>query len=594
MFLEQPAPSQPVVQVQPQQVDVAAPRLAPTALTQSNLAPPESLPLQSSSQASPLSAPADKPAPAEPTSPAESSAPAVESAPVSTTVTSTEAAKAQRRQEVEQALLQITSKARAQQQAQQNQEAAQEAAKYGESGEYEKARRAINKQPLPAQIRAALLRKLGTKQVAKTGKLPAVAIAKKAETNQPTPDLSQAPTRVSSSGASSGYTPPASGYMPPPMGYSTQALIPSNQAALQLPISQLLGKAGLNLIFPLTIPAEITSAFGWRTHPLSGDARFHRGLDLGAPYGSPVVAAKSGRIYLADLYGGYGLTVIVQHNAMQQTLYAHMSQLFVKSGEWVRQGQLIGQVGSTGSSTGPHLHFEFLQQTTQGWSALDPAEVFKQAIATAQLQTTQRVAIGLGDRLNLSASGVVDISAPLLASQQDEDFISRLIQPASLPSRGLLLPFTLLPQTAVPEFGWLSPFVNDFLAAQFDPLLPLPVVSEPPQSVRFQAIAALTDVQQMTPAIPSATAFETGNMQVATTQPLTNLTIAAKMPGVVRLEALRQPGTAQLPTMQSRFPAKIAPSIAAKQTSTALKTLKLSDNRVNILPSKLPLSVQNR
>lgn len=593
MFPEQPAPSQPVVQVQPQQVDVAAPRFAsPAALTQLNLAPPESLPSQSSSQAPLPSAPAATLAPSPAPSPAKLSAPAAEPDPVSATITITspEAAKAQRRQEVEQALLQITSKSRAQKQAQQTEEAAQESAKYGESGDYEKARQAIKKLVLPAQTRTTLLRKLSAKQVAKTGKLPAAAIAKSAGTNQSVPGLSQAASVVSSSGVSS-----SSGYTPPPTGYSTQALIPSNQAALQLPIGQLLGKTGLNLILPLTIPTEITSAFGWRTHPITGDTRFHRGIDLGAAYGSPIVAVKSGRIYLADMYGGYGLTVIVQHNAMQQTLYAHMSQLFVKPGEWVKQGQLIGQVGSTGASTGPHLHFEFLQQTAQGWSALNPAEIFEQAIAMAQAQNTQRIAKGLGNSLNLSASGVVDISTTALVSadQLDEELISGLTESASINVIGLLLPFTLLPQAAVPELGWLSPFVNDFLAAQFDPLLQLPVLSEPPQSVRFQAIAALTELPQTT-LIPSATAFKAGNMQVATTKPLANLTIAATMPGIVHWEALPQPGAKQLPAFApNRSLLKIAPSVAIKPASSAPKTLKLSDNRVPVLPSKLPLSIRN-
>ncbi|MCY7392080.1 MAG: M23 family metallopeptidase [Leptolyngbyaceae cyanobacterium CAN_BIN12] len=581
MFSEQPAPSQPIVQVQPQQVDVAAVRLASTVLTQPNLAPPESLPsISLSSSALPPSAPAVNPAPPQPV-------PAVNPAPVSATVTPSEAAKAQQRQEVEQALLRITSQARAQKQAQEAQEAAQESAKYGESGDYEKARQAINKPLLPAQIRAALLRKLGAKQVAKTGKLPAGAIAKNTRINQPAPGSSQPPSSSSFSGVSSGYT-------PPPIGYSTQALIPSNQAALQLPISQLLGKTGLNLILPLTIPAAITSAFGWRTHPITGEARFHRGIDLGAAYGSPIVAAKSGRIYLADMYGGYGLTVIVQHNPMQQTLYAHMSQLFVKPGEWVRQGQLIGQVGSTGASTGPHLHFEFLQQTAQGWSALDPAEIFQQAIAMAQIQNTQRNPKGLGNSLNLSASGVVDISAaaPPLAPQLGEDFISRLIQPAATDSIGLLLPFTVLPQAAVPELGWLSPFVSDLIAVQFDPLSPLPVISESPQSFGFQAIAALIDLPKTTPT-PSATAFEAGKLQVATTTPLANLTIAARMPGIVQLQALHQLEAKRPSTLQSSALKETAPSVAGKQTRSPLKTMKLSDNGVPILPSKLPLSVRN-
>ncbi len=592
MFPEQPAPSPPVVQVQPQSVEVAAPRFAsPAALTQPNLAPPESLPLPSSSAPQP-SAPADTLAPAPEPAPAEPSAPVAPSASTSPTIPSPEAAKAQRRQEVEQMLLQITRKARAQQQAPQTREAAPESAQYGESADYEKARQAINKLSLSAQIRADWLRKLSAKQGTKAGKLSAAAIANNARIHSSGSGSSQALSGGSSSGVSSGIS---SGYMPPPTGYSTQALIPSSQPALQLPIGQLLGKTDLNLILPLTLPAEITSAFGWRTHPITGDARFHRGIDLGAAYGSPVVAAKSGRIYLADLYGGYGLTVIVQHNAMQQTLYAHMSQLFVKPGEWVRQGQLIGQVGSTGASTGPHLHFEFLQQTAQGWSALDPAAVFKQAIALAQAEKTQRSAKDLGNSLNLSASGVVDISATasVPVAQRDEELLFELAESASIPTVSLLFPFIVLPQAAVPELGWLSPLVNDFLAAQFDPLVQRPVLLERSQSVRFQAIAALTELPNTTPT-PSTIAFEAGNVQVATTPALANLTIAATMPGIIHRQAPPEPGVKQLPAVApNRSLPKIAPSLAVKQTDSALKTLKLSDNRVPILPSKLPLSVRN-
>lgn len=569
MFPEQPAPSQPVSHVQTQQADTTAPQPISPTLAQPNLAKPESLsPSLPSSQIAPPSQSIVNPAAAAEATPAASS--------------SLEAAKAQRRIEVERALLQITSKARAQRQEQQIQEAAQNSAKYGGSGEYDQARHAINKPAIPAQIRAALLKKLDAKQVAQTGKSSPVAIAKKLGTPQ-TPN----PVSRSSSTASSGYA-------PPPTGYSTQALLPSNQIALQLPISQLFGKTGLSLILPLTIPAEITSAFGWRTHPITGEARFHRGIDLGAPYGSPIVAAKSGQVYLADAYGGYGLTVILQHNAMQQTLYAHMSQFFVKQGEWVKQGQIIGQVGSTGFSTGPHLHFEFLQQTAQGWTALDPAMVFEQAIASIRLKQTQIIAQGIGNTVNLSASGIVDISAvaPTVASQLHEDLLTSLLEPVSIPAINRLLPFTLSPQAATAEFGWLSPFINSLFTAQFDPTLPLSGFVESQEATRFQAIAALKNSLQAPPTAPSPTAFESGTLQVATVKPFANLTIAATMPGIVNLEALRQPerSTQQLAALKSRSRTKTSPTLFTAQKSARLEPLKLSDNRRStILPSKLPL-----
>jgi murein DD-endopeptidase MepM/ murein hydrolase activator NlpD len=143
-----------------------------------------------------------------------------------------------------------------------------------------------------------------------------------------------------------------------------------------------LGKGNLSLIFPLAIPAPITSLFGWRVHPVTGAQRFHTGTDLGAPLGTPVLAAVAGRVLLADLLGGYGLTVALEHNqGTQQTLYGHLSEIFVKPGEQVKQGSVIGRVGSTGLSTGPHLHFEFRQLTSEGWVAMDAGTQLEYALA---------------------------------------------------------------------------------------------------------------------------------------------------------------------------------------------------------------------
>jgi murein DD-endopeptidase MepM/ murein hydrolase activator NlpD len=143
-----------------------------------------------------------------------------------------------------------------------------------------------------------------------------------------------------------------------------------------------IGNGNLRLIFPLTIPAPITSAFGWRIHPISGDQRFHSGTDLGAPMGTPVLAAYAGRVAIADFLGGYGLSVTLDHNqGTQQTLYGHLSEVFVKPGEVVKQGDVIGRVGSTGNSTGPHLHFEFHQLTSEGWLALDPGTELEYSLA---------------------------------------------------------------------------------------------------------------------------------------------------------------------------------------------------------------------
>ncbi|MEB3356145.1 MAG: peptidoglycan DD-metalloendopeptidase family protein [Synechococcales bacterium] len=146
--------------------------------------------------------------------------------------------------------------------------------------------------------------------------------------------------------------------------------------------SSLTGNGNTAMMFPLSIPAMITSPFGWRIHPIFGTQRMHTGTDLGAPLGTPVVAAYSGQVGVSDFLGGYGLTVVLNHaEAAAQTLYGHLSEVFVQSGEWVEQGDVIGRVGSTGNSTGPHLHFEYRQQTEQGWVSINSGDVLQQAMA---------------------------------------------------------------------------------------------------------------------------------------------------------------------------------------------------------------------
>jgi murein DD-endopeptidase MepM/ murein hydrolase activator NlpD len=126
------------------------------------------------------------------------------------------------------------------------------------------------------------------------------------------------------------------------------------------------------LMYPLPIVAKITSAFGLRVHPVLKTSRMHSGTDLGAPMGTPVLAAYDGEVALADKLGGYGMTVILRHvQGTQESLYGHLSEIFVKQGEKIKQGTVIGRVGSTGVSTGPHLHFEWRHLTTEGWVAVD-------------------------------------------------------------------------------------------------------------------------------------------------------------------------------------------------------------------------------
>ncbi|MEB3322428.1 MAG: M23 family metallopeptidase [Synechococcaceae cyanobacterium] len=135
------------------------------------------------------------------------------------------------------------------------------------------------------------------------------------------------------------------------------------------------GNGNSRLLFPLIGSAVTTSNFGWRLHPVIGSWLMHAGRDLAAPEGTPVVAALSGKVVSSGLAGGYGLAVEIEHERpRRRTLYGHLSELYVKEGETVRQGEVIGRVGSTGLSTGPHLHFELRLPQEGGWVATDPGE----------------------------------------------------------------------------------------------------------------------------------------------------------------------------------------------------------------------------
>lgn len=129
-------------------------------------------------------------------------------------------------------------------------------------------------------------------------------------------------------------------------------------------------QASERFIFPLSVPSPITSLFGFRIHPITGDQRFHAGTDIGAAQGTPVLAAQDGFVTAASSAGGYGLMVVLQHELEETQLesrYAHLAEMFVSAGDEVKKGDIIGLVGSTGNSTGPHLHFEMRQMTADGW-----------------------------------------------------------------------------------------------------------------------------------------------------------------------------------------------------------------------------------
>jgi len=104
--------------------------------------------------------------------------------------------------------------------------------------------------------------------------------------------------------------------------------------------------------------APITSPFGYRIHPIYGDARLHTGVDFGADTGDPIHAAADGVVASAGSLGGYGNATVIEHGGGIATLYGHQSEILVSEGERVTAGEVIGRVGCTGACTGPHLHFE--------------------------------------------------------------------------------------------------------------------------------------------------------------------------------------------------------------------------------------------
>ena len=102
----------------------------------------------------------------------------------------------------------------------------------------------------------------------------------------------------------------------------------------------------------------LSSSFGWRIDPFSGQKSFHEGLDFPSESGTPIVAAASGKVIFADVHPQYGKIVEIDHGNGLVTRYAHASKLFVKEGDFIVRGQKVAAVGSTGRATGPHLHFE--------------------------------------------------------------------------------------------------------------------------------------------------------------------------------------------------------------------------------------------
>lgn len=113
---------------------------------------------------------------------------------------------------------------------------------------------------------------------------------------------------------------------------------------------------GGQFLWPAAGP--VTSGYGYRTHPIFGDTRFHSGIDIGAPYGAPVISSDAGSVIFAGVTSGYGNSIVVDHGGGLSTTYNHLASFLVSSGQTVARGVQIGTVGCTGYCTGPHLHFE--------------------------------------------------------------------------------------------------------------------------------------------------------------------------------------------------------------------------------------------
>lgn len=153
---------------------------------------------------------------------------------------------------------------------------------------------------------------------------------------------------------------------------------------------------------------RITSGYGSRRHPVLGYRRMHSGMDFGAPYGSPIYAVADGTVQMAGYNGGYGRFVRLQHGGDLGSGYGHMSRIAVSSGQRVRRGQVIGYVGSTGLSTGPHLHYELYRSGRP----VNPASV--SFVQRAQLSGEQLA--GFRARLNrLTALPTGTAAAPAAA-----------------------------------------------------------------------------------------------------------------------------------------------------------------------------------
>jgi len=252
-------------------------------------------------------------------------------------------------------------------------------------------------------------------------------------------------------GAGSAFFPSAGGFRTdaaplPPISVPVSALLAGAGGSFRLTDvfgrtprpAAVAGNSNRNLLYPLIGSSVPTSGFGWRLHPVLGSWLMHAGKDLAAPEGTPVVASLSGRVVSSGLAGGYGLAVEVEHDGpRRRTLYGHLSELYVREGQAVRQGEVIGRVGSTGLSTGPHLHFELRVPQDGGWVAVDPGDLDP----------------GIGLSADTAIAGLPGLQAPLNGAMPDAValLMGQLIQTLERPRSPLAPAGQPLPtQQAVP------------------------------------------------------------------------------------------------------------------------------------------------
>ncbi|WP_338446905.1 M23 family metallopeptidase [Pelagerythrobacter marensis] len=172
--------------------------------------------------------------------------------------------------------------------------------------------------------------------------------------------LAAAPALANSSAAAADMSAPVQDAQAGPMGGDAQFReLFASWRSLDGTGAQPVATTGISV--PSRMPLEdsrLTSNYGMRNHPVLGGRRAHSGVDLAAPTGTPVYATADGIVGRANWFSSYGLFIQIEHGANLQTRYAHLSKLAVADGQRVRKGDLIGYVGSTGRSTGPHLHYE--------------------------------------------------------------------------------------------------------------------------------------------------------------------------------------------------------------------------------------------